>query len=419
MSVINPPAERLAELDLSRTPQSARSVEFLRPNFLVRWAFYVSIFAIPFTRLYLPGTGDRVGVTRLVQALILCAVLSQPRACLRFIPTALFGFLAYCVLRIVVGLWLTPELVEVWWPRTLEWLQFTLPWLWVMFNVLQFPKQARNGLWALAGGCSLCALFHVAGIGVVELDQGLEGRSTVFGQNANSIGATYAIALIVLVALGMFRGLKLSLRLLIFSLIAVVGVALAKTGSRSAVVILAMGIGVLFFQGKAFGSRTRRFGTLLLIGAVLAGVAWQIPTVMKRFEQLDASNLNRQEGRVRMMPVLWEIFSRSPVYGSGPAGYEFELTRRAMPHMIKDQRTTTAHNLALKLLVETGIIGLVLFAVGVKPGLVAAWKARLKSCGSLPLALILSLVIAGIILTDPSHHLVFWFALAYALAAAA
>jgi len=87
-----------------------------------------------------------------------------------------------------------------------------------------------------------------------------------------------------------------------------------------------------------------------------------------------------------------------------------------MPYLLKDQRLVAAHNLALLLLVETGIIGFLLFAFGLKAGLLSAWKARLKPCGSLPLALILPLVIAGVTVSNPSHELVFWFALAYALA---
>jgi O-antigen ligase len=406
----------LPRADFLAQPAERKALEWLRPNVIVCWAFYLSIFAIPFTRLYLPGTGDRLGVTRLVQVLILGAVLSQPRVCIRFVPTALFWFLAYCVARVVSGLWLTPELRLWWWPDTLHWLQFSLPWLWIMFNVLQFPDMGWRGLWALAWGCSLCGLLHLAGIGVVEVDRGIEGRSSVFGENANVIGATYATAAIALIGLGMVRAVKLSRRLLVLPLIGIVAVGLAKTGSRTAVLMLAVGIGVLLFQGKSFGSRTKRVGLLLVIGAVLAGVVWQIPTVKMRFQQLDASNLQQQEGRARMIPVLWEIFQRSPIHGSGPSGYQFELTRRAMPYLIQKQTWITAHNLALLLLVETGIIGFLLFAAGVKPALVAAWKARLKSCGSLPLALLVPLLIAGFIVSDPSHHMVFWFAMAYALA---
>jgi hypothetical protein len=46
----------------------SHAADALQPNVLVRWAFYLSVFSIPFTQLYLPGTGERIGVTRLVQA---------------------------------------------------------------------------------------------------------------------------------------------------------------------------------------------------------------------------------------------------------------------------------------------------------------------------------------------------------------
>lgn len=413
------------ELDRRRTSPAVRSdvgvpdAESLLPNFLVRWAFYLSVFSIPFARLYLPGTGERIGVTRMVQALIACAVLSQPRVCLRLVPVALFWFLAYCGVRVFAGFWFTPELSSLWWPSTLEWLQFSLPWVWVMFNVLQSPTAGRRGLWALSWGCALCALLHIAGVGVDEVDNGIEGRSTVFGENANVVGATYAVAAIVLVGLGMLRDVRLHQRLLLLPLLAVVGTGLAKTGSRTGALILAMGVMVLLFQGRSFGSRTRRLASLVVIGAVLAGVVWQIPTVLKRFENVNSSNIHQQEGRVRMIPVLWEMFLRSPLYGSGPDGYQFELTRRAMPYLLKDQRLIAAHNLALLLLVETGIIGFLLFSRGIQETLRSAWRARLRFCGSLPLALVLPLVIAGLVLSDPSHHLVFWFATAYALAGAA
>src|SRR5690349_15010036 len=74
------------------------------PNRLVRWAFYLSVFCIPFVRVYVPGSGDRIGITRIVQALMLCAIVSQPRVCIRLVPAAIFWFLAYCTVRIVLGL---------------------------------------------------------------------------------------------------------------------------------------------------------------------------------------------------------------------------------------------------------------------------------------------------------------------------
>src|SRR5438067_4948534 len=111
----------------------SRHLELLRPNFLVRWAFYASLFTIPFAQLYIPGTGERLGIKRVVQALILAAMVSRPRVCLRLIPIALFWFAAYWCLHLIAGLWLAPEYSAVWWPNTIELVQFLLPWTWMLF----------------------------------------------------------------------------------------------------------------------------------------------------------------------------------------------------------------------------------------------------------------------------------------------
>lgn len=394
------------------------SEECLQPNYLVRWAFYLSIFTIPFSNVYLPGTGGRVGVLRLAQMLLLGGVLTQPRVCLRLVPTALFWFLGYVVVRTIWGFWLTPQMSGLWWPANRELMEL-LPWLWVMFNVLQFPATRRGGLWALALGCSLCALFHVLGIGVVEVAGELTERTSVFGLNANELGATYATAAIALLGLWVVPPRTWVQRRLPFPLITLIGMAMAKTGSRTAILVLATGTVVLLAMGQSFGSRARRVAGLVLMGAVLVPILWRIPSVMARFEQLDPENIGKQNPRARMAPVLWEMFLRSPIYGLGPDEYSFELTRRAMPYLVNEQKTITAHNLILLLLVETGTIGLLLFGLGLRSALVAAWRARRRPCGPIPLALLLPLVIAGATVCNPSHHLVFWMALAYGLAGAA
>ncbi|HXJ60591.1 MAG TPA: O-antigen ligase family protein [Verrucomicrobiae bacterium] len=397
-----------------------QGAERVAPNALVRWAFYASAFSIPFMCVYLPGTGERVGVLRLVQVLLLAAVVSQPRVCLRLAPLALIWFVVYCGVRIISGLWLSPELSGLWWPSTLDWLQFSLPWVWIIFNVLQFPRVRRPGLWSYVWGCSLCALLHVLGVGVSAVDNEMEEvRTTVFGENANVVGATYAVGVIVLIGLGMFKNLKSARRLLLVPLIALVGFGAAKTGSRTALLLIGMGVVVLLFQAESFSARAKRYASLVLVGAVLAGIVWQVPTVWARFNDLDPHNLGQDNPRARMAPVLWEIFLRSPIYGSGPDQYQFELTRRAMPYLIRDQRTIAAHNLALLLLAETGAIGFLIFSAGLWEALAAAWKARLTYCGYLPLALLVPFLVAAFVLSNPAPHHVFWFVIAYALAGAA
>ncbi len=412
--------ELSAALDPGFGAPVAQRAAIAGPNALVRWAFYLSVFAIPFAHLYVPGTGERVGVIRVVQLLLLGAVLSQPRVCLRLVPTALLWIAGYCAVRLVSGWWLAPDLAKSWWPGTLEWLQFFLPWVWIMFNVLQFPATRRGGLWAFVGGCSLCALLHLLGLGVVAVDDSIEEvRTTVFGVNANLVGGTYALTIVILIGLGMFADARLGRRLLCLALIGLNGIGMAKTGSRTAVLLVVMGIGVLLFQAESFAPRSRRYAALLLVGALLAGIVWQIPTVVERFQDIDRKDLGHENPRARMAPVLWEMFLRSPIYGSGPAQYQYELTRRAMPYLIRDQRTIASHNLVLLLLVETGLIGFLVFSRGLYLTLAAAWKARLRPCGPLPLALFLPYLISGMFLSNPTPHHAFWFAIAYALAGAA
>jgi O-antigen ligase len=349
---------------------------------------------------------------------MIAAMLSRPRVCLRFIPHSLVWFAVYCGLRILSGLWQAPEYSKLWWPSSLEFLQFYLPWAWLIFNVLHYPKFVHGGLWAFVLGVSFCALLHAAGIGVVDVDNGIDGRSTIFEQNANEIGEIYGAALVALVALGLFRNTKQSLRILVFPLASLIAIGLARTGSRTGTLFAILGILILLPQTRAFVPRIKRYLVILLLAAVFAGVVSQIPTVMKRF-QVATSGPAREESRVRMIPVLWEIFLRSPVTGTGPDRYQYELTRRAMPYLAEKQQTICSHNLALLLLVETGIVGFAVFSIGLGKALISAWRARSGPCGLLPLAWLLPMSIGGLTICSPIFAPIFWLAIAYSLAGSA
>ncbi len=385
------------------------------PSRFVRSVFYLSLFAVPFHHLYLPGTGERIGVTRIVQGLIFAAILAQPRVCIRRLPTALLWFASYFALRTIWGVFTTPDLADLWWPDTFAMLQFALPWVWFCFNILQYPNLGRRGLWALGLGCALCAFLHLLGVGVAQLDRGIEGRTTIFGENANVVGATYAIGIVAMIGLTMLRSTKTMGRLMLLPLIACTAVGLAKTGSRTAALIASMGLCVLILQSRSFVPRIKRYATLGLVTAILGGILLQVPVIYKRLESFQLSG-ERAEARAKMFPVLWEIFLRSPIYGTGPARYEAELTWRAMPEWVKQHRSLSAHNLPLLLLVETGVIGFLIFAWPLATCLRAGWRARMNSCGFMPLALLLPLAIAGVISSDPSSKPVFWLAIAYCLA---
>lgn len=408
------PARRLGPSAALPTA-AAEGIEY--PRRFVRVAVYLSVFAIPFLRVYLPGTGERVGVTRLVQVLMIFAVLSQPRVCLRFLPWALIGFGAYCGMRVLSGLMLTPELSASWWPVTLDWLQLWLPWVWVLFNVLHHPTVRRGTFWALALGASLCALFHSVGVGASDLAAGRfeDVRSTVFGENANIVGETYALGLIAAAGLGMLKETSLAARLAVVPLAATMGLGLAKTGSRTGLFIVGVGLAVLLFQARAFLPRGKRYATMLLVAAVLVAALSQVPTVLKRLQEITRPETRHRDARARMIPVLWEIFLRSPIYGTGPDHYQAELTRRAMPHLLRQHRTIASHNLVLLLLAETGVIGFMLFMTSLFMVCRSAWRGRDGPLGLVPLALILPMILASLTVSSPISTPVFWWVIAVAL----
>lgn len=384
------------------------------PTRFIRIVFCLSAFAVPFASIYLPGTGDRVGVVRIVQLLLVLSMVSQPAVCLRYWPVALSWFIGYCAVRIAWGLWMTPHLASEWWPSTFDLLQFSLPWLLFLFNVLRFPGMARKGLWSFALGTSLCAAFHLAGIGVYELELGLGGRSSVFRENANVVGTTYALGIISMVWLLLAQQNKWSHRLLLLGLIPLTGIGLAMTGSRTAAFIVVFGILVLLLQSHSVLFTWR--GLLVLIGItlILGTIVYKVPTILKRFD-LVRSGDPRTEPRVRMLPVLWEIYQRNPLLGSGPSDYVQELTQRAMPYLLKKNTNIVSHNLLLLLLVETGLLGLFVFGRAFGLALGSAWRARRTEAGKLPLALLLPLALAGTLSSDPHYQPAFWFAMAYGL----
>jgi len=117
-----------------------------------------------------------------------------------------------------------------------------------------------------------------------------------------------------------------------------------------------------------------------------------------------------------MAPVLYEIFLRGPIFGTGPDKYQYELTRRAMPYLTEKQQTISAHNMVLLLLVETGIVGFILFSMGWSRALLSAWRARSGANGWLPLALLLPVSLSALTVSSPIFEPFFWLAIAVALA---
>jgi hypothetical protein len=381
----------------------------------VLFAFYFSLFAVPFDLLILPGVSDGSLVARVVDLFLLIAVVTQPRVCLRRMPAAYAAFIGYALLRLAWGVLLTPELFGIWAPATRMFLRIIL-WSWFCYNLLQYPGTGRRGLWAFALGCTLCACFHVLHIGTAEVGTEIDNRLTLFGENANNVAVTYAVALVALAGAEMTgRRPSAWARPVALCMLGLIGAGLVLTASRGGALMASVGLLILAIPLGPILVAARRRSLLLLVVLVVGIAIARNPVVVHRLEGGLAST-GKLELRARMYPILWEMYQRSPVYGSGPDGYMFEMTKRVRPTFARRGMWLPAHNLILLMLVETGALGLAIFLYGIAAALKAAWRARTTQWELVPLALLVSVMVFSTFTGAPHYRKAFWLVVTYALA---
>jgi len=399
-------APGVTALGTARAP-TARPGVAVHP--LVRWAFYVFMFSLPFEW---PDRSIPVEVTTLTGLVFLAATLIQPRVCYARRPTALWWFGAalymYWVSFVVAGAAYPDDAVKAFVLR----VQLLLI-MWAAYNLMRDDRIATRALLTFGLACVALALLSVGG--AVHLDQEWlkkSGRVALFGQNPNRAGLILALGALALVGLTYGRDRKLLRpRLLVWPLLVVIGIAIVNTGSRGSLLALTLGLWMFAVGGRSLLVKIRSAVVAVLVIAFLAGVAWQLPLMRKRFQQAQEGNL---AGRERIFPAAWGLFLERPLLGWGPGQNKYELARR-VPEEFRTWRDT--HNLVLELLTSTGVLGTIPFLTGMGLCVWGAWKARRGNHGILPSAMLVALLVSNMSGNGIALKLL-WIALAYGAATA-
>ena len=235
-------------------------------------------------------------------------------------------------------------------------------------------------------------------------------ESRALGQNANSAAMILAAGLIALIGLAYGRrGSRWGL-LLAGLLGAVLGFAVLETGSRGGLASLVGGVLVFALAADTLRARLRNaviaaFAIALLIVGIL-----HLPVIKNRLE--DSMKTGNMAGREQLYPALWTMFLEKPTLGWGPVANTYELAARIGE---RERPLRAAHNIVLELLTATGIIGTIPFLLGGWLGIRAAWRSRRGPHGVLPLALFCSVLISNMSGDWIAAKLI-WVVLAYALA---
>lgn len=389
-----------------------QATEMVHP--IVRISFYLLLCSIPFempNRSFLPYELPNVAA-----AIFLFCALMQPRVTFARTPIALLLFFvwlyAFAVSTVYNGTGHPHQVLLLF----ILYIQGVLV-CYTAFNLLRHDDVLRGALLSLGLACVIRALLPWVGIGntVHHVQTGAE-RLTAFGQNANNSAMIFAAGLLALIGLAFAQvtaGRRGSLsRVVALASCAVIGVAIVQTGSRGGLASLASGLLVFAVGGQNALARARN----LLVGlaglAALAWVASHSPVMRNRIA--NAAETGNMAGRERIYPTLWTMFRQKPVFGWGPVNNKYELGMRLWE---QQRRRRDSHNIVLELLSATGILAAVPFFLGVGACVWAAWRARTRPLGMLPLALMTSLLAANMSGNWIAGKL-FWVILAYALASA-
>jgi hypothetical protein len=368
-------------------------------------AFYAYVASIPFE---IENRPIPIEIPTLMGCIFLLATLLQPGICFRTLPRGFWLFMAFFVVDVLSGLlngFQYPVEILKDYLRLMQLIAV----FWTGYNVMSVePHIATVAVATLAVSSLLRALLQLGGIGVTT---DITGRVQVFGQNENSSAGIMAAGLLILIGLTYARTRStFQPRLLIWPFVAIFAVAVVQTGSRGALVALVAGLCCFVFTGSSL--RRQLTNACVVLVAVIAVLLVTLSSQMMRDRWLRTLKRGDMAKREKIIPIYTQMFYEKPLLGWGPYTNSKEGGRRLR---LRGHRRISPHNLPQELLTSTGIIGTVPMTAALVLVSFAAWRARRGVEGTLPLALLAS-VMAHNLSLDLLRVKLFWFVLAYASA---
>jgi O-antigen ligase len=376
-------------------------------DLLLQGGFYLLIASIPFEY---PERSIPLEIPTLTGAVFLLATLLHPRRCYGRAPAAVIWFGVYLIVFLLAmiaggGEYVSPALSEF-----VVLLQGVLVLL-AAGNLMQDERIATRTMATLVGACVVRAALPFLGFAKTSSVVWTGGeRVSALGQNANNAAMILAAGLIALIGLAYGRRGSRSWLALTGLLGVLLGFAVLETGSRGGLASLVGGVLVFAFAAHSLRARLRNAAiAAFAIGLLIFGIL-RVSVIKNRLE--DSMKTGNMAGREQLFPALWTMFLEKPALGWGPVANTYELALRIGE---RERPLRAAHNIVLELLTSTGVVGTIPFLIGAWLCARAAWRSRRRPHGVLPLALFCSVLISNMSGDWIAGKLI-WVVLAYALA---
>ncbi len=366
----------------------------------VRWSFLLFVFTLPFEATDLGFMTGSLSIAKLCGFLffLLYGLYYGPFSKRRSFPPlskAACWFLAYIVL-FAAHLPFVPADLDGEFLSFLFTLVQLLFLFWLASDLLREMKIARHVLLTYAIASSIMAFLTTLDLPGFSTNLGA-GRVTTLGENANTLGQHFVLAVLILIGLTLSSSFsRFTTKILLLLLIMPLLGGIVSTGSRGAVVALA--IGCLIYLIPHWRSR-RTLISVILVTFAIGSAAYKIntdPDFLERWREYYYEG--DTSGRGVIYAAATKMISERPIFGWHPVFSFYELGRRVG---LWEGRDT--HNLFLHLLIAVGVIGTLPFLCGLYLCAQAAWKARAGPWGQMPAA-----VLFGILAANMSLTLVTW-----------
>lgn len=373
---------------------------------VIRYLFCLFVFAIPFETANTETVSIIGSIPMIIGMVLMGAALLQPHVCFNPPASAFWCFVGYLVVLLALGTTENVDYIHAV-ARRLFTLTQMLMLMWISSNLFRYPDICKEALLSFVVACTILSVFQIAGIETADVGQ---GRSSTFGDNANTAGATLALGLLALVGITYGRGkVETKRNFLAWTVFPIIGTAMIMTGSRGALLSLVVGISLLIIRDGSFETKLKIGSIAILAIGFLTFTAFSDDVMRTRLER--SMYQGDMAGRDKIHAHAWVMFFQKPMLGWGPIYNVVELGSR-LGTTIKD-----THSLYLWVLTEAGLLGSLPFFTGLVLLAKGAWKARARIEGALPMAMLSCLLIINLSLTWHNRKL-FWLIAAYVLASA-
>jgi O-antigen ligase len=352
---------------------------------IVRWAFLLFVFTFPLEPMDLSAIRGVSSVAGLAGLLFFGTCLFYPKVCFRRPPPAWWWFTGYVAVYGLRGLFIPDTFVSPFIAGLKTWIQL-LVLCWIGSTLLQEEKFTRQTVFTL----SITILLVATGVllGLPGFSDSWGGRVSAAGFNPNGLAVILALGTQALIGFSIDRTLRnIWVRVTYVAMSLLPLTAMVYTGSRGGMTAFVTGVAL---YALPYRQSKRKMFAILAVAIAVVGVMYAVvsdESALLRWKK--TYETGNTSGRDTIFAASVDMIAEKPLFGWGPIVLYYTLGPRVR------QVNRDAHNMFLHLLMEGGFFSTTIFLIGLGLCMRAAWTARARSLGLLPLVWLTTMIVAG------------------------